>query len=291
MRAAGVDPGVWHLMTGLPYLVRASGSGCAGRKVPVRGLDLAGVVEAVGARVTRFAAGGRGATAPARAAPSPSTRSPGEDRLGDKPANLSFEQAAVTPVSGMTALRRLRDARACGPGSESWSSAPAAACGTFAVQIARAVGARHRRWWHREGRPRRFPRRRRRHRLHPSSQIDAPGHGDDVIIDTAGNRPVSLLRRALTPRGTLVLVGGEGGGRLLGGFDRLLRRPAPVGRSSPVETMTAHEAGRELAGPDRDARGRNGRAGRRRTYPLADGADAVRDLHDGRALGKLVLTI
>jgi len=93
VRAAGVDPGVWHLMTGEPYLVRAMGFGLRKPKVPVRGRDVAGVVEAVGARVTRFGRGDEvygtcesGSFAEYAAAP--------EERLASKPASVSFEQAA-----------------------------------------------------------------------------------------------------------------------------------------------------------------------------------------------------
>ena len=108
VRAAGVDPGVWHLMTGEPYLVRAMGFGLRKPKVAVRGRDVAGVVEAVGARVTRFGAGDEvygtcqsGSFAEYAAAP--------QNRLAAKPANVSFEQAAVVPISGVTALQGVRD--------------------------------------------------------------------------------------------------------------------------------------------------------------------------------------
>src|SRR3954471_3089472 len=116
-RAAGVDPGVWHLMTGQPYLVRAMGFGLRKPKVPVRGRALAGVVVAVGGQVTRFRpgdevygtceSGSLGEYAPA-----------GESRRASKPASISFEQAAATPISGVTALQAVRDRGHVQPGQQ-----------------------------------------------------------------------------------------------------------------------------------------------------------------------------
>ncbi len=116
VHAAGVDRGVWHLVTGLPYLVRIAGYGLRAPKNPVLGMDLAGVVEAVGKNVTRFRPGdevfgiGEGSFAEyARAR---------EDKLAPKPANLTFEQAAVVAISGLTALQALRDHGRVEPGQE-----------------------------------------------------------------------------------------------------------------------------------------------------------------------------
>jgi NADPH:quinone reductase-like Zn-dependent oxidoreductase len=122
VRAAGVGPDVWHLMTGEPYLVRAMGFGLRKPKVAVRGSDLAGVVQAVGARVTRFHPGDQvygtcesGSFAEYVVAP--------ERRLAAKPASISFEQAAATPISGVTALQAVRDCGRAQPGQPS-SPAP-----------------------------------------------------------------------------------------------------------------------------------------------------------------------
>ena len=166
VRAAGVDPGVWHLMTGRPYLLRAVGFGLRRPKVPVRGRDLAGVVEAVGARVTRLRPGDEvyGTCESGSFAEYATAR---QDRLAIKPANLSFEQAAVTPISGMTALQGLRDCAGLRPGQRVMVIGAAGGVGSFAVQIAKAFGATVTGVCTREGRPRRFPRRRRRPRLHP----------------------------------------------------------------------------------------------------------------------------
>jgi NADPH:quinone reductase-like Zn-dependent oxidoreductase len=292
VRAAGVDPGVWHLMTGEPYLVRAMGFGLRRPKVAVRGRDVAGVVAAVGARVTRFRPGDEvygtcesGSFAEYAAAP--------EKRLASKPANVSFEQAAVTPISGVTALQGLRDCGRVQPGHRVMVIGAAGGVGSFAVQIAKAFGAKvtgvcgtakadlvrslgaddvidytH-------------------------DEIDRDGARYDVVVDTAGNRPLSLLRRAMTPHGTLVLVGGErGGGRVLGGFDRQLRAPLVsmfVGQR--LRGLIAKERAEDLATiagliesgavtPVID-----------RTFALADAPDAIRYLAEGHAAGKVVVTV
>ncbi len=140
VRAAGVDPGVWHLMTGRPYLVRAMGFGLRRPKVPVRGRDLAGVVETAGAGVTGFRPGdevygtsdtgsfGEYATVPVA-------------RLARKPKTISFEQAAVTPVSGVSALQAVRDCGGVQAGHRVMVIGAAGGVGSFAVQIATALGA------------------------------------------------------------------------------------------------------------------------------------------------------
>jgi NADPH:quinone reductase-like Zn-dependent oxidoreductase len=139
VRAAGVDPGVWHLMTGLPYLVRVMGYGLRTPKVGIRGRDVAGRVEAVGTNVTRFRPGeevfgiGDGSFAEyvcARA-----------DKLAPKPANLTFEQAAAVPISGLTALQALRDTGKVQSGQRVLVIGAAGGVGSFAVQLAKAFGA------------------------------------------------------------------------------------------------------------------------------------------------------
>ena len=139
VHAAGVDRGVWHLMTGLPYLMRIGGYGLRAPKNPVLGMDVAGVVEAVGKNVSRFQRGdevfgvGKGSFAEYAL-----TR---EDKLAPKPANLTFEQAAAVPVSACTALQALRDYGRVAPEQEVLIIGAAGGVGTFAVQIAKAFGA------------------------------------------------------------------------------------------------------------------------------------------------------
>jgi NADPH:quinone reductase-like Zn-dependent oxidoreductase len=221
VRAAGVGPDVWHSVTGRPYLGRLTGVGLRRPKARVPGRDVAGHVEAVGSAVTQLQPGDavfgtcRGALA--EYAPAPA------DRLAPKPANLSFEQAAAVPVSGCAALHGLRDAGRIQAGQTVLIIGASGGVGTFAVQLAKAFGA------HVTG-------------VRSTAKADlvrAIGADDvidytredfasgarryDLILDTAGRRSLSHLRRALTPRGTLVVVGGEGGGRWTGGFDRQLR--------------------------------------------------------------------
>jgi NADPH:quinone reductase-like Zn-dependent oxidoreductase len=292
VRAAGVDPGVWHLMTGEPYLVRAMGFGLRKPKVAVRGRDLAGVVEAVGARVTRFRPGNEvyGTCESGSFAEYATAR---QHRLATKPASASFEEAAVTPISGVTALQGVRDGGRVQPGQQAMVIGAAGGVGSFAVQIAKAFGARvtgvcstskadlvrslgaddvidytH-------------------------DEIDRNGARYDVVIDTAGNRPLSLLRRAMTPHGTLVLVGGEhAGGRLLGGFDRQLRAPMVsmfVGQR--LRGLIAKERAEDLEAMTRLIESRAVTPVIDRTYALADAPDAIRYLAEGHAAGKVVVTV
>lgn len=201
VRGAGVDPGVWHLMTGQPYLIRAMGFGLRKPKVAVRGRDVAGVVEAAGVRVTRFHPGDEvygtcenGSFAEYAAA--------SQDRLARKPANISFEQAAVAPVSGVTALQAVRDVGSVQPGQQVLVIGAAGGVGSFAVQIAKASGAKVTGICS-------TPKAGLVRSLgaddiidYTREEIDRDGPRYDVIIDTGGNRPLAKLRRAMTPRGT-----------------------------------------------------------------------------------------
>ena len=290
--AAGVDPGVWHLMTGLPYLVRAMGFGLRAPKVPVRGRDLAGIVDAVGSRVIRFRPGDEvyGTCESGSFAEYATAR---EQRLVAKPAGLSFEHAAAVPISGVTALQAVRDGGHVVRNSRVMVIGAAGGVGSFAVQIAksfgasvtgvcstakadlvRSLGADAVIDYTRE-------------------ELDRDRIGYDVVIDTAGNRALSLLRRLLTPNGTLVLVGGEhAGGRVLGGFDRQLRAPLvslfvrrrlrgliAKENAEDLQTLTGL-IGSGAVTPVID-----------RTYSLADAPEAVRYLADGHAAGKVVVRI
>ncbi|HYV79930.1 MAG TPA: NAD(P)-dependent alcohol dehydrogenase [Streptosporangiaceae bacterium] len=273
--AAGVDPGVWHLMTGEPYLVRAMGFGLRKPKVAVRGRDVAGVVEAAGAGVTRFGPGDQvygtcesGSFAEYAAAP--------QKRLAAKPANLSFEQAAVVPISGVTALQGVRDCGRVQPGQQVMVIGAAGGVGSFAVQIAKALGARVTGVCSTS-----------------KARLVRSLGADDVIIDTAGNRRLSLLRRAMTPHGTLVLVGGEhGGGRVLGGFDRQLRAPlVSMFVRQRLRGLVAKERAEDLEALTRLIESGAVTPVIDRTYALADAPDAIRYLAEGHAAGKVAVTV
>jgi NADPH:quinone reductase-like Zn-dependent oxidoreductase len=290
VRAAGVDRGVWHVMTGLPYPIRLAGYGLRAPKTPVLGMDLAGVVEAVGTGVTRFRPGdevfgiGTGAFAEyARAR---------EDRLAARPANLTLEQAAVLGVSGLTALQAVRDHGKVQPGQQVLVIGASGGVGSFAVQLAKAFGAEV------TG-------------VCSTTKVDlvrslgadhvldytrddfaAGERRYDVILDIGGNAPLSRLRRALTRRGTLVITGGETDGRWLGGSDRqvraLLLSPFVGQKLGTFVCRENHEdmlvlaelveAGKVTPAIDR-------------TYPLSDVPKAIRYVEEGHARGKVVIAI
>jgi NADPH:quinone reductase-like Zn-dependent oxidoreductase len=291
VHAAGVDPGVWHLMTGLPYLVRVMGYGLRTPKIRVRGRDVAGRVEAVGTNVTQVQPGdevfgiGEGSFAEyvrARA-----------DKLAPKPANLTFEQAAAVPISALTALQAIRDRGKVRPGQKVLIIGAAGGVGSFAVQLAKAFGAQV------TG-------------VCSTTKLDlvrsigadhvidytrddfADGaHHWDLIVDTAGRRSLSQLRRALARRGTLVIVGGEGGGRWLGGFDRQILR-APL--LSPLVSQTLRPLTSKERSEDLVVLKELIEAGKLtpvidRTYPLSEAPEAIRHLEQGHARGKIVLRV
>jgi NADPH:quinone reductase-like Zn-dependent oxidoreductase len=292
VRAAGADPGVWHLMTGVPYLMRVIGFGFRRPKVPVRGLALAGVVAATGPGVTRFQPGDEvfGICRTGSFAEYAVAR---ENKLAAKPASLSFEQAAALPVSALTALQAVRDHAHVQAGQRVMITGAGGGIGTFAVQLAKARGATV------TGvcGPAKADLVRS---LGADSVIDYTrdeiGHGGtryNVIIDIAGNRPLSLLRRALVPRGTLVVVGGSRYDRpVLTGMGRTVRTPflamltgqrlrAFIARENAADYQTlANLAESGAVTPVID-----------RTYPLADAAEAIRQIATGHATGKSVVTI
>jgi NADPH:quinone reductase-like Zn-dependent oxidoreductase len=290
VHAASVDRGTWHVMAGLPYPIRLAGFGLRRPKYRNPGRNLAGTVEAVGGSVTRFKPGdavfgiGDASFAEyARARP---------DKLAPKPANLSLDQAAAVPISALTALQAVRDHGQVQAGQRVLIVGASGGVGTFAIQIAksfgaevtgvcstakvdavRALGADH--------------------VVDYTSDDFADGERRyDVILDIGGNRRLAHLRRALTPRGRLVIVGGETDGRWLGGIDRQLRALllSPfVGQK--LGTFVASEnaedlmALRGLIDSDQLAPAID------RSYPLSEVAAAIRYMLDGHARGKLVVTV
>jgi NADPH:quinone reductase-like Zn-dependent oxidoreductase len=286
--AAGLDRGTWHLMTGLPYLGRLA-FGLRRPKNPVPGRDLAGTVVAVGAAVTRFEVGdavfgiGSGSFAEYAVAL--------EDKLARAPANLTGTQAAAVPISGMTALRALRNTGHLEPGQRVLIVGASGGVGTYAVQLAKALGA------HVTG-------------VCSTAKIDLVRslgadrvidytHDDfadgteryDLILDIGGSSSLSRLRRTLNPTGTLVIVGGEGGGTLTG-MGRQLQAVAlspflrqrltllvPKEHYADLEQLTEYiEA--DAVTPTIE-----------RTYPLDQAAYAVQQLIAGQVRGKIAITI
>jgi NADPH:quinone reductase-like Zn-dependent oxidoreductase len=290
VRAAGVDRGVVHVMTGLPYPIRLAGYGLRAPKNPVLGMDLAGIVEAVGKDVTRFGRGdevfgiGKGAFAEYTRAP--------ESKLAPKPANVSFEQAAVVAVSGLTALQGLRDHGRVRTGQKVLIVGASGGVGTYAVQLARAFGAEV-------------------SAVCSTTKVDmvrALGaehvmdytHDDfadgerhyDVILDIGGNASLSRLRRALAPKGTLVIAGGETDGRWLGGSDRQLRALV-LSRfvSQKLTTFVCSENHEDMIVLKELIEAGKVAPVIDRTYPLSEVPEAIRYLEHGRARGKVVINV
>ena len=290
VHAASVDRGTWHLMTGLPYLIRAIGFGLRRPKATNPGRSLAGTVESVGKHVTEFGPGDEvygscdGSFAEYAVVPT--------GQLARKPANLSFEEAATVPISAVAALQAVRDNGRVQTGQKVLIIGASGGVGAFAVQVAKAFGAEV------TG-------------VSSTNNVDlvralgadhvidytrddfADGeHRYDVVLDTGGHSTLSRLRRALTPRGTLVIVGSETSGRLLGGFDRPIRaRLLSPFVSQRLEMLASSENAKDLT-----ALGELIEAGKvmptiDRTYPLSEAAAAIRYVQDGHARGKVVITM
>lgn len=288
VHAAGVDPGTWHVMAGLPGVIRLAGFGVRRPKVPVRGRELAGRVEAVGPGVTGFATGDDVFGVSLRGTFAQYTTTTA-DLLAVKPANVTFAQAAAVPVSGCTALEVVRGRVPAG--ARVLVIGAGGGVGTYVVQLAaragaevtgvcsgakadlvRSLGAAHVIDYTR-------------------ADLAAAGRDYDVIVDTAGLRPLRELRRVLAPRGTLLMVGGEDDGRIVGGAVLRQLRAALLGpftrqklrgvlsqeRRADLAELAALMARGELT-PAVD-----------REFPLAEAGAALRYVMEGRARGKVVL--
>ena len=290
VRAAGVDQGVWHLMAGLPYMVRLFGYGLKAPKVPVRGREVAGVVEAVGPGVSRFSAGdGVFGTCEGSFAEYAGAR---EARLARKPAHLTFEESAAAPISGVTALQAVRDAGKVGAGQKVLVIGAGGGVGSFAVQIAKAFGAEVTGVCStgKVG----FVRSLGADEVidYTTSEISDAGTLYDVIIDTAGNRRLSVLRHSLASKGTLVIVGGEGGGKLTGGFQRALAAPlASLFSSRKLKGLVAKETHTDLEALASLIEAGKIKPAVDRVFPLAEAPAAIRYLRDGRVHGKVVVRV
>jgi NADPH:quinone reductase-like Zn-dependent oxidoreductase len=288
VQAASVNPADWYLMAGAPYLARPQ---MGLRRPRTRlGIDLAGVVEAVGGNVTRLRVGdevfgpGSGALAEYAAVAA--------DALVPKPANLSFEQAAAVPVAALTALQGLRDKGRVRPGQRVLINGASGGVGTFAVQLAKSFGAEvtgvcsprnldlvgslgadHVIDYTRED----FTRDDRRY---------------DLLLDVAGSRPWGACRRVLEPQATLVMVGAPKGSRLLGPLDHIVKvRLASLRASQKVVFFISKSRYQDLVILQELLAAGTVTPVVERTYPLPEAADALRHLGEGHARGKLVITV
>ncbi|PRY69923.1 NADPH:quinone reductase-like Zn-dependent oxidoreductase [Glaciihabitans tibetensis] len=289
VRSAGVDAGTWHLVTGQPYLMRLFGFGLRAPRDPGLGLAFSGQVVEIGTAVTRVSVGddvmgsAAGAFAEYLVAPEASVR--------PIPQGLDHTQAAALPISAVTALEAVRAAHVA-RGDRVLVLGAGGGVGHFAVQIAVAAGATvtgvcsaaKMEFVHSLGATDVID-----YRTTDATALDRQW---DVIIDTAGNRPLRMLRRILTRRGTLILVGGEHGGALLGGMERGLAAMVTgiftrqklrmlVSRENPAdyEAVTALVDDGSIV-PRID-----------RTFPLSEAAAAIESMRSGSVRGKVVLEV
>ena len=288
VQAAGIARGVLHVMTGEPYLMRLVGFGLLKPKNPVPGQDVAGTVTATGDGVTRFDVGdevfgiAKGSFAEYAVAR--------EDKLTHKPENLSFEQAAAVPISGLTALVAL-DAAGLTVGSNVLIVGASGGVGTYAVQIAVALGATV--TGVASGSKADLVTELGAQRVIDYTREDfADGsHTYDVIVDTGGMTSVSRLRAALEPKGTLVIVGGESGSTWSPGMGRQLKAAV----MSPIvsQRLTSILNKEHYSGLDRLAKlATTGDVAPciERSYSLAEVPEAVRRLEAGNVRGQIVIT-
>jgi NADPH:quinone reductase-like Zn-dependent oxidoreductase len=291
VRAAGLHIGDVHVMRGQPYLMRILGFGLRAPKARIRGMDVAGTVEAVGSNVTQFQPGDdvygtcNGAFAEYATARA--------DTLAPKPSNLTFEQAAAVPHGAITALQGVRDAGEIKPGQKVLIVGASGDVGMFAVQIAksfgaevtgvcsttnvdmvRGMGADHVIDYKKE-------------------DFTRSGKQFDLIVDTGGNRSLSEVRRALTPTGTLVIVGGEGGDRWIGGGTWRSVRALLLSRfvSQRLRPLLARPNTRDLVVLKQLIETARMMPIINRTCSLSDTADAIRQMEEGHARRKVVFTV
>jgi NADPH:quinone reductase-like Zn-dependent oxidoreductase len=288
VRAASVNPYDWHMMRGHPYLVRL-GEGLRRPKTEVLGVDVAGEVEAVGAAVTELRPGdeifGGRVRAFAEYVCGP------QKNFVLKPAALSFEQAASIPVAACTALQALRDHGELRPGQRVLINGAAGGVGTFAVQIAKAMGGvvtgvcstRNLELVRSLGADHLVD--------YTAEDFSRSGRRYDLVVDLVGNRSLRALRRALTPDGTLVIAGG-GHGRLLGPLalpiaatirnrfvkQRLMWFMTKMRSDDLAAIVELIDAGKVTPVVER-------------SYPLSEAREAIRHVEKGHARGKVVITV
>ncbi len=289
VRAAGVNPADWAVMSGLPYIARPV-YGLRRPKVGVRGTDVAGHVAAIGSGVTRFKPGDEVFGASTGAYAEYATAS--EEELALKPANLTFEQAATVPMAGLVALQAIRDHGRVRAGQAVLINGASGGIGTFAIQIAKALGAEvtavastgNLELVRSIGADHVID--------YTKEDFTANGKRYDVVLDNVSNHPLSRLRQALTATGVLIPNGGNFGNRWFSSAGRLIRARLMFRRGPQAArnflVSTNHDdlvALKDLI-----------EAGKvtpvmARTYPLSSAAQAIDYVGAGHAQGKVAITV
>jgi NADPH:quinone reductase-like Zn-dependent oxidoreductase len=290
VRAAAINPADWHILRGDPYVARLMGIGLTKPKNHVAGSDAAGVVEAVGANVRGVQAGDevlgffRGAFAEYACGVA--------SKVVPKPASLTFEQAAALPIAATTALRGIRDVGGVTAGQRVLVNGAGGGVGSFAVQIAAALGAEVTGVCS-AGNIELVRSLGAAHVIDYTAEDFTDGQiRYDVILDNVSSLPLKRLRRVLTPKGTLVLNGGGSPGHVFGPIAVLLKaivvnmfvsqrlRPLPSkeNREELLDVTALVEEGKLMPVVDR-------------TYPLAEVAEGLRHVEQGHARGKVVVTV
>jgi NADPH:quinone reductase-like Zn-dependent oxidoreductase len=292
VRATSVNPADWHAMRGTPYFARLQ-MGLRAPKMTVLGCDVAGEVEAVGEGVTRFRVGDEvfGSAYPRYGAFAERVSVP-EERLAAKPATLSFEQAAAVPVAAMTALQGVRDHGRVEQGQKVLIIGASGGVGTFAVQLAKALGAEVTGVCST-----------RNVELVRSIGADAvidylrenplqPAGHYDVVLQVAGTQSPSESRRALTPKGRLVAISGDSPGRWIGPLGRMVKAAA-------LSPFVSQKLASFLVKPnskDLEFLSELVEAGKLtpvldRTHPLPEVPEAIGYLEEGHARGKVIVAV
>ncbi|WP_322769329.1 NAD(P)-dependent alcohol dehydrogenase [Frankia sp. Cr1] len=290
VHAAALNPYDWHMLRGDPLVARLMGVGLTRPKYRVAGLDAAGRVEAVGANVRGLQAGDEvfgfcpGAFAEYARAEA--------DKVVPKPAGLTFEQAAAVPVAAATALRGIRDVGEVRAGHQVLVNGAAGGVGTYAVQIAAALGAEVTGVCS-TGNVELVRSIGAAHVVDYTAEDFTDRHAHyDVILDNVGNRPLRRLRRALTPTGTLVLNAGGSPGRVVGAVGPMLRAVVVNGFvRQRLRILPTREDRAELLALTGLIEDGTLTPVVDRTYPLADTAEGLRYVEQGHARGKVVVTV
>jgi NADPH:quinone reductase-like Zn-dependent oxidoreductase len=290
VRAASVNPLDWHMMRGKPYLMRLMGSGIGSPTDPLLGVDFAGVVDSVGARVTKFKPGDEvfGAR---DGAFSEYVRVRESRNVVHKPSNATFAEAAAIPIAAITALQALRDAGKLEAGDKVLINGASGGVGTFAVQLAKSFGAEVTAVC--SGRNAELVR-----SLGADHVIDYTKDDFtrgtvryDLIVDNVMTHPLSDYRRVLTPQGRFVIIGSKNDGDYLGPIADVLKAKAydPFASQSFGFMMSSMQPEDLVTLRDLMAEGKI-RSVIDRTYKMSEVPEAIRYVETGRARGKVVVS-